>query len=123
MAPISSDLPAQEVTSATVVPVSEHPNGTSNGNIHRRRSSMLSKGRLTRFSMDLSSAGALSFHNINYVVGGTETNPITKKCRLPCFKPKPARQILYDVSGIFTTGMNAIMGKNKSLFSNRKKSR
>jgi len=56
-------------------------------------------------------------------VGGTGTNPKIKSCSLPCIKPEPGRQILYDISGIFTTGMNAIMGKNKAFFSRRKKGR
>ena len=53
-------------------------------------------------SMDSSMSDTLSFHNINYTVGGTHT--------LPCCKPKHGRQILNDVSGMFTVGMNAIMG-------------
>jgi hypothetical protein len=117
VAPISSDPPVERVPSSTSVQVLDHANGTNNGSIRRRRSSMLSKGQLIRVSMDLSSAGALSFHNINYLVGGTGATPTSKICHLPCIKPKPARQILYDVSGVFTTGMNAIMGKKKSFSS------
>ena len=52
--------------------------------------------------MDCSTAGTLSFHNINYTVGGTRSNP--------CCKRKEGKQILHDVSGVFTVGMNAIMG-------------
>jgi hypothetical protein len=111
--PISSDLPVQRINSTTIAEVSQHPNGASNGSIHDRRSSMISKRRLSRVSMDPSSRGTLSFHNIDYIVGGRGTNPKSKCCSLPCIKPKPGRQILFDVSGVFTTGMNAIMGKNE----------
>lgn len=68
--------------------------------------------------MDASSRGTLSFHNINYVIGGTGTGPGSKCCTLPCIKPKPAKNILSDVSGVFTTGLNAIMGKSKRFHSN-----
>jgi hypothetical protein len=115
--PISSDLPIERIGSSTSVKVAQHSNGASNGSVQHRRSSTVSRGRLTRVSMDPSSAGALSFYNIDYFVGGTGTNSKTKSCSLPCIKREPVRQILYDVSGIFTTGMNAIMGKNKILFS------
>jgi hypothetical protein len=63
--------------------------------------------------MDSSSTGTLSFHNINYIIGGTGPN----LCCTACIKPKPGKQILYDVSGMFTTGMNAIMGKGGSFSS------
>jgi hypothetical protein len=65
--------------------------------------------------MDASSTGALSFHNISYVLGETRMNAQCKKCYPPCIKPKPDKQILNDVSGIFKTGMNAIMGKCRFL--------
>lgn len=90
------------VISSTVVPLS------TIGSASHTNTSRHSKPFISRLSMDSSSTGTLSFHNINYTVGGTSTQCV--KC-CPCIKPKPGKQILYDVSGIFTTGMNAIMGK------------
>jgi hypothetical protein len=61
--------------------------------------------------MDLTSKGTLSFHNISYNIGGRHRN------WYPSFiKPKAGKQIIDDVSGIFTSGMNAIMGECPSVY-------
>lgn len=77
---------------------SVNPNRHS-GEQHSRRS--------TRVSMDVKSQGALSFYNINYVVDGSRN-----RCRLPFRKAKSGKQVIDNVSGIFTTGMNAVMGES-----------
>jgi len=48
----------------------------------------------------------LSFHNIEYSLKN-------EKWRKFCFKTKPDSKILNRISGSFTSGMNAIMGKQK----------
>ncbi|CAF4204803.1 unnamed protein product, partial [Adineta steineri] len=73
--------------------------------ISHHRPSELRNQRDTRVSMDLTSKGTLSFHNIRYVVGERRKN-----CYLSCIKLKSGKKIINNVSGIFTSGMNAIMG-------------
>ncbi|CAF1473262.1 unnamed protein product [Adineta steineri] len=73
--------------------------------ISHHRPSKLQNRRDTRVSMDLTSKGTLSFHNIRYVVGERRKN-----CYLSCIKLKSGKKIINNVSGIFTSGMNAIMG-------------
>ncbi|CAF4435094.1 unnamed protein product [Rotaria sp. Silwood2] len=60
--------------------------------------------------MDLSSKGTLSFHNISYVIGQRQINSRCKNWYPSFIKSKPKKQIIDDVSGIFASGMNAIMG-------------
>ncbi len=49
---------------------------------------------------------SISFHEINYHVDEKPRRRI-----FPCCKPKPRKQILHNISGGFSTGMNAILGK------------
>ena len=58
----------------------------------------------TRISMSLTSKGILSFHNIHYRL---------HRSRL-CCKSKSTKHIINNVSGLFTPGMNAIMGNSPS---------
>lgn len=109
---LSVHIPIQAIDTSLPNTSSNH---ASNENLQHRHSSELQSRRNTRSSMDLFSKGTLSFHNISYMIGGRQK---TGRCKhwYPSFtKPKPEKQIIDDVSGIFTTGMNAIMGKN-SLF-------
>jgi hypothetical protein len=48
----------------------------------------------------------ISFYNINYTIG-LQT---VKRETFPCCRSIPRKQVLSDVSGIFTSGMNAILG-------------
>jgi hypothetical protein len=56
----------------------------------------------------------ISFYNINYIIGNETIK--NKQCLhwqtelFPFWKSIPTKQILSDVSGIFTPGMNAILG-------------
>ncbi len=50
---------------------------------------------------------SISFHEINYYVG---QKPRRKRI-FPCCKLKPRKQILYNITGGFSSGMNAILGK------------
>ncbi len=52
----------------------------------------------------------ISFHSINYVL---ESQQCCNFLPLACLKRKP-KQILYDISGIFKPGMNAILGPTGS---------
>ena len=110
--PVSYIHPLHRVKSSAVVPLSNSVDRLRNGSVQHSTSAGLSKRKESRVSMDPLSMGTLSFHNVNYTVGGSGTNSSRQKCCLPCIKPNPGRQILQDVSGMFTTGMNAIMGKN-----------
>ncbi|CAF1198891.1 unnamed protein product, partial [Adineta ricciae] len=56
------------------------------------------------------SQGTLSFHNITYTVSGTLRNFSWKKCCTSCVKTKSDKNILDNVSGLFPSGLNAIMG-------------
>jgi hypothetical protein len=62
--------------------------------------------------MDLTSKGTLSFHNISYIAGGHQENSRWKNYYRSFMRPEPKKHIIDDISGIFTPGMNAIMGKN-----------
>jgi hypothetical protein len=107
------DLGSNRISPTTIIDLPNTVNGKNNVSDHQPPSNMLMKRKSTRASIDLSSSGTVSFHNINYIVGGSLTNGQKKKCSLPCIKPKSGKQILYNVSGIFTPGMNAIMGKKQ----------
>ena len=101
-----------KLSEQTVVYAQEASTHTRNGNLHRCSSSRLHSQKSTRASIDLLPLGTLSFHNINYIVGGTSRNPARRKLYPSCMRPQLGKQILRDVSGFFTVGMNAIMGKN-----------
>jgi hypothetical protein len=101
------------MTSAAVVPLLENSVDVNNGNFYQRRSSGLRQRKLNQVSMDLLSAGTLSFHHINYVLGETKAQSPCKPWCSSGMKSKPPQQILHDVSGIFKSGMNAIMGKHE----------
>ncbi len=60
---------------------------------------------------NISSAGTLSFRDLKYTLYGTPADRRPRKCCPSCLKPQPPKRILHKVSGIFTSGMNAIMGK------------
>lgn len=58
----------------------------------------------------------ISFQNINYVIGNED---IAKEKSFqwptktfPFWRSTPPKQILTNISGIFTSGMNAILGKS-----------
>ena len=56
----------------------------------------------------------ISFYNINYIIGNKTIK--NRQCyrwqtdTFPFWKSIPTKHILSDVSGIFTPGMNAILG-------------
>src|SRR5262245_23200090 len=52
----------------------------------------------------------ITFHSINYTL---PTEKCCNICPLPCIK-KQRKQILYDTNGVFTPGMNAILGPTGS---------
>lgn len=97
--------------------------------IQGRRHSILGRrtGSVSRQSISQDAPASLSFHNINYIVGAqaeqsqrrSRLSSLPILSALPPFpdlpdlpfrkKPEP-RQILFDLSGQFLNGMNAILG-------------
>ncbi len=61
--------------------------------------------------VDFISKGTLSFYNISYTVGGRQENSRWENWQPSFMKSKPKKKIIDDISGIFISGMNAIMGK------------
>lgn len=117
MVPISNSPRIQQGPAPSGVPNRSTANGISNGNLFQTSTPKFSKEETNTVFEGFSSSDTLSFHNINYIVGGSRTNARLQKCYPPCIKPKPGRQILHDVSGLFTPGMNAIMGNDELVFS------
>ncbi|CAF3394081.1 unnamed protein product [Rotaria socialis] len=69
-----------------------------------------STSSISRVSIPVDASGTLSFHEINYVIGGKNE---CKRRRWSCptiLKSEKQKQILFDISGKFSDGMNAIMG-------------
>jgi hypothetical protein len=84
---------------------------TSNQNLQHRHSSELRNRNQKHVSMDFISKGTLSFYNIGYAVGGRQENGRWKNWHPSFMKSESKKQLIDDVSGIFRSGMNAIMGK------------
>jgi hypothetical protein len=63
-------------------------------------------------------AATLSFHDVNYIIGGQieSTRRRIKRPTLRCFKSAAQKQILFNISGKFSNGMNAILGEIFSKF-------
>lgn len=62
-------------------------------------------------STDHPSSGTLSFRNIRYTLDNRRVS--LKRCYSSCSKVKQQPQVILNgISGIFTPGLNAIMGKN-----------
>ncbi len=62
--------------------------------------------QISTINRTISQVISISFHEINYYIGQK-----TKSKIFPCCKSKPRKQILYNISGGFSPGMNAILGK------------
>ena len=69
---------------------------------------------VSRVSISENAPATLSFHGINYIIGAeAESNKRFLKCpTLPFCKPAELKQILFNLSGQFSNGLNAILGKN-----------
>jgi hypothetical protein len=61
---------------------------------------------------DMFKSATISFEKINYTVGQTTNLKYHHKWKkiFSCCKQTLNKQILFDLSGIFTPGMNAILG-------------
>jgi hypothetical protein len=112
ISPVPNDLLVQIPMSTVDTSYLNNPSETNHESIQLRCSSNVGSRSNRRVSMDLSSKGTLSFHNINYTIDGLQKNNLCKNLRPSFIKSKPGKQIINDVSGIFKSGMNAIMGKN-----------
>ena len=110
--PIIDKASIGKLSKQTVVDVLGTSIFASNGNIHRRSYSLLPTQRSIRASIGPSPSGTLSFHNINYIIGETSKHSSRRKLYPSFMRPQSGKQILHDVSGVFTAGMNAIMGEN-----------
>ena len=71
---------------------------------------------VSRVAISDNAEATLSFHHINYIIGGQiESNQQRVKCPiLSCFKSAQYKQILFNTSGKFLNGMNAILGEISS---------
>ncbi|CAF3874206.1 unnamed protein product, partial [Rotaria sp. Silwood1] len=78
----------------------------------KRTFSLRSETSVDLVSIPENAPATLSFHNINYTIGAKAQS--AKRCcknlNLPFFKAQEPKQILFDVSGKFMNGMNAILG-------------
>jgi hypothetical protein len=108
----SDDLPVRRPTPTTDTYFRKPSIYANNENLQHCRSSELRNQSKKCVSTDLISKGTLSFHNISCVVGGHEENSRWKNLYPFFMRPEPKKQIIDKISGIFTPGMNAIMGKN-----------
>lgn len=70
-------------------------------------------GSVSRMPISDDATAALSFHEINYSIGSKMNlnKRRMKNVSLPFFKSATHKQILSNVSGRFTNGMNAILGE------------
>ena len=95
------------------IPISSRKRSThaSNQNLQHDHSSETQNCIQKHVSLDSISNGTLSFYNISYTVGGCQENGRWKNWQPSFMKSKPKKEIIDDVSGIFISGMNAIMGK------------
>jgi hypothetical protein len=78
--------------------------------------SMLGRRRtsVTRMSIAENAPATLSFHNINYIIGAkieSSKQDMKPDSTISFCKSQKSKQILFSVSGNFTNGMNAILGK------------
>ncbi|CAF4071591.1 unnamed protein product [Rotaria magnacalcarata] len=67
---------------------------------------------VSRVSISEDAAATLSFHDINYFIG-SKIKPSKHRLKLPslpCLKSQEYKQILFNISGRFSNGMNAILG-------------
>ena len=96
----------QEITRKPIVPGGH---SVANGNEYYegtpKRPKMSRMTSVTRTSIAENAPATLSFHNINYSVRARADSII------PFCRSQEAKQILFNVSGQFTNGMNAILGK------------
>lgn len=111
----SNTDPDPTVLTSTVSTSSSVATKTLSNGVVAKRSLLASRmTSINRMSIPQHAPATLTFHNINYLVGSKSTaNKQCLKCsKLPLFKARDPRQVLFDVSGQFKNGMNAILGKN-----------
>jgi hypothetical protein len=105
--PVYNDI---TITETTLLDSNNHQYNlveTNNKQIEKSVEISFDKSEFTRVT--------ISFYNINYIIGDEriKTNQylLWQTKIFPCWKPIPSKQILTNVSGIFTPGMNAILGR------------
>ncbi len=99
-------------TPSTIIPLSEIPVHKVNSNHNHHHLSPHDQSHHTSKSPNHLYASTLSFRNVTYVLGDTRADHLYRKWYPSCLKPEPPKMILNNVSGIFNSGMNAIMGKS-----------
>ncbi|CAF3091008.1 unnamed protein product [Rotaria sp. Silwood2] len=96
------------VSTSPSVASSTHPNGL----VAKRSLLARPMTSINRISIPEHASATLTFHSINYIVGAKST--LSKRCvkypNLPFLKAREPKQVLFDVSGKFMNGMNAILG-------------
>lgn len=76
-----------------------------------RRFSTSPRRKLKKTSTKFPLTGTISFHNISYIPNVNRIKIFCSKLCQLCKKPRAVKQVLNDVSGVFKTGMNAVMGE------------
>ncbi|CAF3080566.1 unnamed protein product [Rotaria sp. Silwood2] len=103
----------QMVLRSMVSTSSSITSGSSSYDIVTKRSlSIRPKTSVDLVSIPENAPATLSFHNINYIIGAKaeSSKRCSKNLTLPFFKASELKQVLFDVSGKFMNGMNAILG-------------
>ncbi len=98
-------------TISTIIPIREITTDINRDTRNNHHPSSYDQSDHTLASTNLSSAGTLSFRDLKYTLYDTRTDDRRRKCCPSCLKPPTPKQILHEVSGLFSSGMNAILGK------------
>ncbi|CAF1118769.1 unnamed protein product [Adineta ricciae] len=88
---------------STVIPIPEIPILNDTSSFHKP----LNNRPVSRHSLSI---GTLSFRNIRYTISDSFIRNVRTLLGGSSFQSESRKQILDDVSGIFTSGLNAIMG-------------
>ncbi|CAF3883625.1 unnamed protein product [Rotaria sordida] len=111
---MSSDIDLHQMIFTLAVSTSPSiTNSTCSYDFGAKRSlSLHSKSSVDVASISENAPATLSFHNINYIIEAKAES--SKRCwknrTFPFFKAREPKQILFDLSGKFMNGMNAILG-------------
>jgi len=95
---------------STIIPIREITTDINRDTRNNHHPSSYDQSDHTLASTNRSSAGTLSFRDLKYTLHGTRTDDRQRKCYPSCLKPPAPKRILHNVSGIFSSGMNAILG-------------
>lgn len=113
---MDSNTDHHETVLTSVVSTSPSVNNSTHcGELVSRHSLLAHRmSSVNRMSIPEHASATLTFHKINYMAGVTSIpQNLCLKCpKIPLFKVQEPKQVLFDVSGTFRNGMNAILGKS-----------